>query len=808
MRTGMSTPYPGLTSSEVAQRVRAGQVNRLPASAWTDYARIIGRNVFTVFNGLVTPAAAALFYVGKYQGAVAVCGMAVSITVIGLAQEIRAKWHLAKLAILVETMARVRRDGKEMTIPAAQVVKDDLVLLGSGEAVVADGTVIESEYLDVDEALLTGESDPARRREGDRLLSGSFCVAGHGSYRTNRVGAEAFAQNTTAQARAYRYAPSPLTRELNRIVNVLTCIAVGLCLIYVVLLWLGRCSEAELVQNIAATITSMVPQGLVLTATIAFTLGAVQLSLRGAVVQRLSAVESMASIDVICTDKTGTLTTNRLALERTVAVGPTDDIEGRRLLALFASTSVDRSSKTLQALLAALGEVKGERLDALPFQSRNRFSAVRVRDCQHDRLLVLGACEALRPYLNPLAGNRWEQMWKESLPSGLRLLLFTEADNPDLAEPGTTFGNGLDGLVLRPVLLVALSDELRPTAPAVLEALAEQGIAFKIISGDNPETVRATVSKLRLAWASEPVVSGDQLDKAPGQVKEDLIAKCSVFGRIEPRQKMEIVTTLQQQGRRVAMIGDGVNDVLPIKAADLGIAMGEGTQASKTVSSLVLENNDFGLLPHALDEGRLILRNLRRSAKLFLVKNVYSLLLILAYVSGIGGLPFPYEPQQVTLLNWLVIGLPALVIAISRQRPKVVPKQDFLREVGWFAVSSGVVFAVAGAAAVWFGKSHFDADVSLQRTLLLSVLILLGATAVPRALLDPDAQSLDGNYAAYGLAAAALPLYMAAMYLPLTARFFQLTPLSLGNWVLVGAVVGPAAVIAMGAERLLALVLK
>jgi cation-transporting ATPase E len=340
----MSVPYPGLTFAEVAERVRAGQVNRLPSSEGADYARIVLRNVLTVFNALVVPCAVALFVFGKYQGALAVSGLACSITAIGLVQELRAKWQLAKLAILVETSARVKRDGNAMTIPAGDVVQDDLVLLASGASVVADGVVTESHYLDVDEALLTGESDPVRRNVGDRLLSGSFCVAGEGSYKAEQVGKNAFAQNTTAEARAYRYTPGPLTQLLNAVVNWLTAIAVALCALYGVLAWFGRVGEVELVQNIAATITSMVPQGLVLTATLAFTAGAVRLSLRGAVVQRLSAVESMAGIDVICTDKTGTLTTNRLALARIRAVGDVAEAEGRRLLGLFASASVDRGS--------------------------------------------------------------------------------------------------------------------------------------------------------------------------------------------------------------------------------------------------------------------------------------------------------------------------------------------------------------------------------------------------------------------------------------------------------------------------------
>ena len=305
----------------------------LRALRWLDYARILSRNIFTTFNALVTPAAIALFLLDKYQGAIAVSGMAIVNTAVGLIQELKAKHQLDKLAILVETKARVRRDGRDQEIPAADVVLDDIVLVANGETIVADGTVAESRFLEVDEALLTGESDPVRRQVGEAVLSGSFCVAGEGSYRAERVGGEAFAQSTAMQARHYRYTPSPLTKTINLLIHLLTWTAVGLCLIYLLLWWAGRTFEqGELVENMAATITSMVPQGLVLTATIAFTFGAVQMSRRGAVVQRISAVESMAAIDVICTDKTGTLTTNRLRLDQVRPVGQMEAKECERLL--------------------------------------------------------------------------------------------------------------------------------------------------------------------------------------------------------------------------------------------------------------------------------------------------------------------------------------------------------------------------------------------------------------------------------------------------------------------------------------------
>jgi cation-transporting ATPase E len=785
----------GLTAAEVAERVRRGQVNRTPRSDWADYANIVARNVFTWFNAMVTPAAIGLILLREYQGALAVSAMAVINSLLGLAQEVKSKWHLDKLAILVETRAHVLRDGQVREIPAGDVVLDDSLLLSAGEAVVADGAVLEARFLEVDEALLTGESDPVRRQPGDRLLSGSYCVAGEGAYRAERVGTEAFANQTSAQARRYTYTASPLTQVINLLIHVLSWTALALCGLYLAVYLLHGTDQVEFVRRTAATITSMVPQGLVLTATVAFTLGAVTMSRRGAVVQRLNAVETMAAVDAICTDKTGTLTTNRLRLDQVRVLSPDhSEAEVRRLLRLFASASVDRQNKTVQALRAELGEAPAELLDQLPFKSQNRYSAVRLRDGDGERTLVLGACEALAKYLAGPDDGGWQAVWKQLLTTGLRLLMFTESPRR------APFTDTLDGWPLRPLALVALSDELRPDAGQVLEALAAQGIAFKILSGDNPETVRATVAHLHLPLAHEPVVSGDELQTAADRA--ELIRGRSVFGRVAPQQKVQIVQTLREQGRHVAMIGDGVNDVLPIKTADLGIAMGEGSQATKTVAGLVLENNDFALLPETLEEGRTIVRNLRRSAKLFLTKNVYSLILILPGAVGLFELPFPYLPQQVTLLNWLVIGIPAFIIALTRERSAAPTRPRFLREVGWFAVRTGVVFALAGLATLLVSVHAFGDDLETQRTLLLSVLIFLGITALLRVLTDGESQALKGDTRLRWLAGAAVPAYLAAMYLPVANRFFHLTPLTdVRHWLLILAVVGPAYGVSLLSDR-------
>ena len=773
----------GLTESEVAARVARGEINRVRRSSAADYLAILGRNVLTLFNALVVPAALALFWLGEYRDGIAVSGMALTNMVLGLVQEIRAKRHLDRLTLLAETRVRVRRDGQVREVPSGDVVHGDVLLLAAGDTIVADGTVLESRFLEVDEALLTGESDPVPRGPGEELLSGSFCVAGEGSYRADRVGLASFAQRTAREARSYHYTSSPIQRSIDRLLAVLTGTASVLCLGYAVLYALRDVQPADLWQMIAATITSMVPQGLVLMATLAFVLGAVRLSRRGALVQRLNAVESMASIDTLCMDKTGTLTTNRLHLARLLVLDETQSEEAiRARLRLFASASLDRNSKSLIALRAALGEAPAELLDQLPFKSQNRYSAVRVRAGSAEHVLVLGAAEALQPLLMK-KGSGLDTKRSPDPFFGLRLLLFAEADD----SPERQFAGSLDGFTLRPLALVALSDELRPEARRVLEELAGQGIDFKILSGDHADTVRATVAPLASdtntaalkALADAPVVSGAELQAAADPAA--LVRTRCVFGRIAPAQKVQIVAALKKQGRHVAMIGDGVNDVLPIKNAHLGIAMGDGAAASKNVASIVLETNDFALLPQTLDEGRTIVRNLRRAGKLFLVKNVFSLILIVGAL-GVLGLPFPYLPRQVTLLNFLTIGVPAFLIMLNRERSAAASASLFLREVGSFALRTGVVIGLAGLLLLWLSNRIWHDSEDTQRTLLLSLLVLLGLTTLLRTLTDGESRPLAGDRRYRWLAAAALLVYLAVMYVRPAGEFFALTPLTWMQW--------------------------
>lgn len=760
---------PGLSAAEVAERIAAGKVNRPPADAWRDYGDIFRRNTLTLFNALVTPAAIALFLLADYRGAWAVSGMAVANTIIGLTHELRAKRHLDRLSLLGEAKVRVRRGGVEQTIRSGEVVPGDLVLLAAGETVVADGTLVSASYLELDEALLTGESDPVARIVKEQVKSGSVCVAGEGMYLTEQTGSDAFAERIAAAARKYQHSPGPTQHTLDQLVKWLTGVAVLLSLGYLGLYIARGFPATDLVQMVAATITSMVPQGLVLLTTLVFVLSATRLSHHGAVVQRLAAVEGLAAVEVLCTDKTGTLTSGRLALDHLKVFFHPEPMV-RQWLGTFSVESIDRQNKSIEALREALATVAAavEVVDQLPFQSHNRYSAFNARMDGQSRLFVLGSVEALRTHLSDTDWMAVETEWKCLLPSGLRLILF--------ADGFTQFplAGKLPEVPLRPLALIALRDELRPDVISVLADLAAQGIRLKVVSGDHPQTVQTTVAALGSAFSGKSIITGNEWMAAPNQ--DSIADNCDVFGRMSPEQKLTLVRILRQASKNIGMIGDGVNDILPIKQADFGVAMGSGSPATKAVADIVLESNEFSSLPTVLGEGRRVVRNVRQAAKLFLLKNVYTIALVLVAV-GCAGLPFPYLPQQVTLLNALTIGGPALLILTGRSGTSMAIKSPFFADVGWFLLIAGGAISIVSLAVYLGAMLAWGHETGLARTLLLSTLILAG---VGNAIVATNG---DWRLVLWSVFAIAV-LFITTTVAPLV-YFFDFVPLHAGQWILV-----------------------
>ena len=689
----------GLTTAEAAKRLaERGELEQHAGSR--SYGSIVRENVLTLFNLMLAACAAALIATGQIADLL-FAGVIVVNASIGIWQEVRAKHTLERLALLVAPRARTLRDGNEIELAIDQVVAGDAIVLGPGDQVVADGTLLEARSLSLDESILTGESDSVSRRQGEPVQSGSFCLAGSGTYLAERVGADAYAAELTGAAKATRSKLSPLQQDINRLLRILIIAMVPIAAALIYALRAHETPVREAVATAVAGIVTLVPEGLVLLTSVAFAVGAARIARRGALVQRLNAIESLAGVDVVCIDKTGTLTDGTLLFEEVLGRPGQSEAELRALLGRYAASLGGRNA-TVDALHEALGGPVASVAVEVPFSSRWTWSGLTYAD---GTTLVLGAPEALGgmpPELQQAAADRAAQR--------LRVLLFARAAEP-LREPG-------DGDPVRPAIeplgLISLSERMRPDAAETIGFLRKAGVAVKVISGDGPQTVAAVARAVGLDGG---VITGPELPTERAALRL-AVDQNVIFARVQPEQKREIVDALQAQRKRVAMVGDGVNDVPALKTCDVAVALGSGSQIAKGVADLVLVTPSFSAVPAAIEEGRRILINVRRCAKLFVVKSVFAAVLVLTV--GIGGGTYPFLPRQLSLTASLTVGIPAFFLALAPPAP--ARSERFLRDIARFALPGGVVLGLA--VLLGYGLVHASLDRSLAQSQTTSVTIL------------------------------------------------------------------------------------
>jgi cation-transporting ATPase E len=668
----------GLTAAQVAERVARGQVNDVPSAPTRTIGEIVRANVLTRFNLLLGSLLAVILVVGPLQDAL--FGLViVANTVVGIAQEMRAKRTLDRLEVINAPRARVLRDGQLSDLAVGEVVLDDVLEAAAGDQVVVDGEVLEASGLEVDESLLTGESETVPRRPGDRLLSGSFVAAGGGRYRATKVGREAYAVQLTEEARRFTLARSELRAGVDRILKYVTWALVPTAvLLFVSQLRLDHGIQEGLRGAVAGTV-AMVPEGLVLLTSVAFAVGVVRLGRRHVLVRELPAVETLARVDVICFDKTGTITAGDLAVQELVA----DDgaVKQQAAAALGALAAADPNpNATLRAIGQAFPSPEGWRPEAaVPFSSARKWSGASFAG--HGAFLLgapevlLAADGAARRDGHGALLRRAEQIAVE----GRRVLLLAASAQPldDEAPPAS----------LEPRAMVVIGDQVRGDAAGTVGWFAEEGVQVKVVSGDHPRTVGAIAGQVGIVGADQPVdARGLPEDRAE---LAGLLEARSVFGRVVPRQKQAMVKALASRGHVVAMTGDGVNDVLALKDADLGIAMGGGSAASRAVAELVLMDGRFATLPAVMAEGRRVIANIERVAKVFVTKTVYATVLALAV--GMAGLAFPFLPRHLTLISSLTIGIPGFFLALEPSAQRSRP--GFVRRTLTFAVPAGLTAA-------------------------------------------------------------------------------------------------------------------
>jgi cation-transporting ATPase E len=696
-RTGI-----GLSEEEARRRLQARGPVEQPSSS-RSYASIVRANVFTIFNLILLVFGVLTLVFGDWRDALFL-GVLVSNSGIGIVQEVRAKRALDRLAALVAPTATVVRDGHPRRMAVEDVVTGDLVQLGAGDQVVADGKLESSESLNIDESILTGESRPVGRSAGDEVRSGSFALEGVGIYTVTAVGPESYAARITGEARAFRHPRSPLERALNRLLLTLLVVMVPLGVLLGAALWERRTPPAEAVPTSVAAVVSLIPEGLILLASLTYAVAALRMARRGALVQQLNAVESLASVDVICLDKTGTLTENALRVVEVAPADPERREEAEAALGRFAASSPSRNA-TLEVIADAFPGETADSEPFVPFSSRWRWSGLTL----DGRSYLLGA-----PELFPL-GTLAERARVEAA-RGRRVLAFATTSRalvPDSAANGPPAG-------ARPIGLVILAERLRPDTQDTVRYFQRERVELKVISGDDPETAAAIARDAGIETGAP--IDGRELPDDPAELAR-VVQQHQVIGRISPEGKRRVVEALAGSGRYVAMVGDGVNDVPALKASRLAIAQGGGTQMAKSVADLVLVRGDFAAVPPMVAEGRRILRNLQRVAKLFITKSAFASFLILSI--GLTPIAYPLLPRHLTLAASLTIGIPAFFLALGPSTGDF-RMEGFLRGISSFALPAGTAAGLGVLSSYLFALDVLDLSLIESRTVATTALMAIG----------------------------------------------------------------------------------
>jgi cation-transporting P-type ATPase E len=780
------TTTTGLTEAEAAKRL-AERTTPHEQGASRSYRSIAIANTFTVFNLILAIFGAMTIAFGNPKDALFL-GILVANTSIGTFQEVRAKRALDKLAALVAPTVTVIRDARRREIPIEEVVAGDVVRAQSGDQIVADGTLLQVDGLALDESNLTGESEPVVRGAGDPVLSGSFAVEGAGTYEATAVGADSRAARLAATAKAFRHPRSPLEKAMDRLLIILVSVMLPLGIALAVSLAIRDVSQAQAVETLTAAIVNIVPEGLILLVSLTAAVSAAKMARRGVLAQQLNAIESLASVSVLCTDKTGTLTEASLRVVELVPAGDVDRDELARSLGAFAASSPSRNA-TLEAVHAArlAGDaVAVEPSAQVPFSSRRRWSALEL----DGERLVLGAPEALLggDGDDPLRGRATEEA-----ATGRRVLALAATDTPlPPAAPDAPLPQPL-----RPLGVVVLAERLRASTGETVAFFAAEEVGLKVVSGDSPATVGAIARDAGIP-AESAALDGGALPDSDEALLEAVRAAPAI-GRISPEDKARVVRVLAESGDYVGMLGDGVNDVPALKQARLAIAQGSGTQMARAVADLVLVSGEFGEVPRMVHEGRQILRNIQRVARLFVTKALFTafLLVTIALPSGV----FPLLPRQFTLTSSLTIGVPAFFLALAPSTGPWRP-EGFLKAIARFSIPAGLATGFGILTAYLVARHAFDTSLTEARTVTAATVVTAGLAVVMALEDEPGRRRL----LVAGLCALMALGFVIVSALPIGREFFDLatpTGAMVASWAIGAAVTLVLLVIALRTVRVL-----
>ncbi len=755
-----------------------GEVNDVPVRSSRSLTEIVRANVFTRFNLIIGVLWVIMLFVAPIQDSL-FGFVIVANTGIGIIQEWRAKRTLDSLAVIGEAKPTVRRDGVAAEVSTHEIVLGDVIELGPGDKVVVDGTVAEADSLEVDESLLTGEADPVLKRPGDPVMSGSFVVAGGGAFTATKVGREAYAAQLAEEASRFTLVHSELRSGISTILKYVTWMmvptAIGLIISQLVV------KDNNFKDSVARTvggIVPMIPEGLVLLTSVAFAIGVVRLGRKQCLVQELPAIEGLARVDVVCLDKTGTLTEGGMDITEVRPLNGSDEAYVHQVLRSLGSSD-PRPNASLQAIIDAYpaggdGKAAWTVTEAMPFSSARKYSGAAFTETDGtSSAWLLGAPDVLLPEGDPTL-TEIDQLNEQ----GLRVLLLARVPSGELDAPDAAEGDV-------PTALVVLEQRLRPDAAETLKYFAQQNVATKVISGDNAVSVGAVAGKLGLAGA-ENTLDARRMPTDPDEMATAM-EQNAVFGRVTPQQKRDMVAALQSRGHTVAMTGDGVNDVLALKDADIGVSMGSGSEATRAVAQIVLLNNSFATLPSVVAEGRRVIGNITRVATLFLTKTVYSVLLAILVVCS--QVEYPFLPRHLTLLATLTIGVPAFFLALAPNKERAQP--HFVRRVMRYAIPSGVIAAAATFTTYLIARHHYSGPGALEaETSAATLTLFLVAMWVLAIIARPYTWWRIGLVAAMGLG------FLIVLVVPWLQDFFALKLVGTTlPWTAVGIAVAAAALL-------------
>jgi len=770
----ISTSVNGLTLEEVAALKKQGLVNHAPLKTSRTYWQIFKENLFTFINTVLFGLGLALVLLGRSTDAFVSVAVIFANTIVSLVQEIRAKRTLDQIALLTRPTATVMRSGKEQIIDPNEIVLGDLLLVRPGDQIVVDGIVSGDCHMEVDESLLTGEADTILKKAGDAVYSGSYCVHGSGCYTAQKIGTESLANQITQGARAFRRVQTPLQQQINLVVKVLLVIAAYFIVVLGISTVVNHITLVRAVMN-SVVIIGLVPNGLFLAIAVAYALGAIRIAGKGALIQETNAIESLSNVDVLCLDKTGTLTTNQLRFHALLPLGTTED-ELRAALGIFAASD-SAPNRTIKAIRDSFPADPQPIHAEMPFSSEQKWSGFVFKNPRLTATYVLGAPEVFEHLieLSPSARSQiddWERRGLRVLllaGSSVVLQLHDKNHRPHLPR-------GLQALGL-----IAFSDELRPEARATLESFQKAKVKVKIISGDSPQTVAAVAKQ---AGMSKEVkyLSGSEMEGMDATQLKIAVEETTIFGRISPMQKEKIVSSLRQQGHYVAMIGDGVNDVLSLKQANVGVAMQSGSQAARSVADVVLLQDTFAPLSYAVLEGQRITNGMQAILKLFMTRIVYSALLIIS-LDAVNG--FPFAPRNNSVLTLFTVGVPSLALA-AWASPGALPTATMVRRMFRFVLPAALTITLGGLIifVVYFVRNYpgnFTA-LSMAQTALTNFCTLCGIALI--AFVDPPFRWLAGSEYVRGdkrpglLAIFLLIAYILILTHPTLRRIFDLATLS------------------------------